>query len=176
MDIDYEDLACFIQHPDICIDWLVKLVKTLHTTLHSPLITISPLAPWYSPRVYDRAFLKLNEKVGDIISWFNIQYYNQGNDAYTDCNSLFTDTSSKSDYTSKTSVAALIEAGLDPNKIVIGKPATRADASNGFMDDHVLADCLREFPRAGELGGLMKWQFKNDPKSELISIAADGFE
>ncbi|KAI9783740.1 MAG: hypothetical protein M1816_001176 [Peltula sp. TS41687] len=174
VDIDYEDTACFNNNPDTCVDWLTQLVDRLYKKLDTGIITMSPLAPWFSDVKYKRAFVNLQKRLGYQISWYNIQYYNEPN-KYTDCHSLLRETSPRSDITSRTSVQALIDAGVNPSKIVIGKPATRADATYGYMDDNELAKCLKNFPTAKELGGLMKWQYKSDPSGKAIWSAAQGF-
>ena len=71
---------------------------------------------------------------------------------YDDCNSLLTQSKTK------TSVFEIAKAGVDQNKIVIGKPATAADASNGFVETSTLAQCVSQAKGKGWNGGVMVWQ------------------
>jgi hypothetical protein len=41
-----------------------------------------------------------------------------------------------------TSVFQIAEAGVTLDKLVIGKPATTADATNGYMNTSLLAECV----------------------------------
>ena len=173
VDVNFEDFNCFNSNPEVCIDWIVTLVEELHAKLARAIITLAPVAPWFSTHSYNGAWLKIHERIKDKVAWYNIQYYNQGVNSYTDCNSLFTDTESRSNLTSQTSVAALIAAGVEPGKIVVGKPSTPSDALNGYVDANTLAQYLREFPGTRDLGGLMTWQLKND--TSWISNAFKGF-
>ena len=59
---------------------------------------------------------------------------------YTTCEGLLTQSSST---WPKTSVFEIVASGVSANKLVIGKPATTKDATNGFMDTTTLVGCLQ---------------------------------
>jgi hypothetical protein len=42
------------------------------------------------------------------------------------------------------SVFEIAKSGVNVNKLVIGKPATTADASNGYIDPATLATCISQ--------------------------------
>ena len=84
-----------------------------------------------------------------------MQFYNQGASEYTDCTGLLT---SSGGTFPGTSVFEIASAGIDLNKIVIGKPASAADASNGYMDTSTLASCVAEAQGKGWNAGVMTWE------------------
>lgn len=63
----------------------------------------------------------------------------EGSSEYTTCAGLLTASSS---VWPNTAVFQLAANGVALNKIVIGKPATAADATNGFVSTSTLASCL----------------------------------
>ena len=85
-----------------------------------------------------------------------MQFYNQG--LYGDCTSLLT--SSGGAYPG-TSVFEIPKHGIPLNKIVIGKPATGSDGSNGIMSPAALGQCVKKAKAKGWNGGVMAFQFPN---------------
>ena len=69
---------------------------------------------------------------------------------YTDCDGLMTKSGSSEP---KTSVMEIANAGVDLNKIVIGKPGEASDADNGFIDPSQLANCVQQGKAKGWAGG-----------------------
>ena len=71
---------------------------------------------------------------------------------YNDCNSLITSAGG----------SALLEIpknGPELNKLVIGKPGTAADVTNGgFIDPATLATCVQQAVAAGWNAGVMAFQ------------------
>lgn len=42
------------------------------------ILTHAPVAPWFSPGKYKNgAYLTVNQKVGNLTDWYNIQFYNR---------------------------------------------------------------------------------------------------
>lgn len=42
------------------------------------ILTHAPLAPWFTPTMYSGGgYLKIHQTVGNLIDWYNIQYYNR---------------------------------------------------------------------------------------------------
>lgn len=60
--------------------WLITYTRTLRNALPSGqyFCTHAPVAPWFSPMYTAGAYRKVNEDVGDLIDWYNVQFYNQG--------------------------------------------------------------------------------------------------
>jgi chitinase len=139
--------------------WLAKFTKQLR--VHLPkgkyILTHAPVAPWFSPGKYSSgAYTKVHKTVGDSIDWYNIQFYNQGTE-YTTCEGLITASSSAAP---KTAILELIKSGIPADKIVLGKPATAADTTTGFVEPATLAKCVAQGAKAGWKGGISAWQVR----------------
>lgn len=65
---------------------------------------------------------------------------------YTDCEGLLTKSGSSFP---NTAVMQLADAGVDLNKIVIGKPGIASDASDGFLSTSTLASCVKQAQAKG---------------------------
>jgi chitinase len=124
-DVDYEDMAAMNKQDGSAEKWLVDFTKALRAKLPSPkyIITHAPVAPWFSPDKYKTgAYLTVDKQVGSMIDWYNLQFYNQGTSEYTDCAGLFDKSSSA---WPKSSVFEIAASGVNLNKLVVGKPATK---------------------------------------------------
>ncbi|KAL1701928.1 hypothetical protein EV121DRAFT_282305 [Schizophyllum commune] len=91
-------------------------------------------------------YLAVNEKVGDLIGWNNIQLYNQGSTEYTSCYSLPNTSSST---WPESALFEIITNNVDADKLVIGKPATSGDAKYEYIALETLAECLQSAKAAG---------------------------
>ncbi|KAH8109501.1 chitinase [Phellopilus nigrolimitatus] len=75
IDVDYEDLAAMNAGDG----------KAGGLPQGQYILTHAPLAPWFSTQGFKSgAYLTVNKNVGDMIDWYNIQFYNQNE--YNDCN------------------------------------------------------------------------------------------
>lgn len=54
-----------------------------------------------------------------------------------------------------TALFQIAASGVSENKLIIGKPATAADASNGYVDPGTLATCVSQAVTKGWKGGVM---------------------
>ncbi|EJC98494.1 chitinase [Fomitiporia mediterranea MF3/22] len=170
IDVDYEDLTAMNAGDGKAEAWLATFTKTLRGQLPQGkyIITHAPLPPWFNSETYKGGgYVKVNKEVGNMIDWYNLQFYNDND--YTDCNSLLT--SSKT----KTSLFEIAKTGVDQNKLVLGKPATSADASNGFMDTKTLAGCVKQAKGKGWEGGVMVWQYPNANSQWIKDVRGDAF-
>lgn len=70
----------------------------------------------------------------------------EGTSEYTTCGGLLTSSSSTWPESALFQIAA---SGISLDKLVIGKPATTGDASNGFMSTSTLATCLQQAKAQG---------------------------
>ena len=84
-----------------------------------------------------------------------MQFYNQG--LYGDCTGLLTKSGGAFP---GSSLFEIPKNGIPLNKLVIGKPATAADASNGFMDPATLGSCVKQAKAKGWNAGVMVWQVR----------------
>uniref|UniRef100_A0A8H7XUS7 chitinase n=1 Tax=Psilocybe cubensis TaxID=181762 RepID=A0A8H7XUS7_PSICU len=170
IDVDYEDFNAFAAGDGKAEAWLISFTKQLRTQLPQGtyLLTHAPVAPWFSPTQWGGGgYLKVHSSVGSLIDWYNIQFYNQGASEYTTCANLLT---TSSNTWPKTAVFQIAANGVPLEKIVIGKPATSSDASNGFMSTSTLASCLQQAKNNGWTGGAMVWQYPKATSSWITAV------
>ncbi|PPR08139.1 hypothetical protein CVT24_012353 [Panaeolus cyanescens] len=161
IDVDYEDINAFYAGDGRAEQLRVKLPQGKYLLSHAP------LAPWFSPKKWaGGGYVKVHNAVGNLIDFYNVQYYNQGDTEYTNCTTLLTASSST---WPQTAVFQLVSSGIPASKIVIGKPATKADGTNAWVSASVMADCLRQAKKQGWNGGVMAWEY---PRANSTWIAA----
>jgi chitinase len=174
VDVDYEDLNAMNAQNGFAETWLTTFTETLRETLPQGqyILTHAPVAPWFSTKYASGAYLAVNKHVGSLIDWYNIQFYNQGTSEYTTCSGLFTKSSSTWPDTSVFQIAA---AGVTLEKLVIGKPATSADASNGYMSTSILAQCVENAYQEGWDAGVMVWEFPDAAAAWIEAVRSFAF-
>ncbi|KZP07837.1 carbohydrate-binding module family 5 protein [Athelia psychrophila] len=176
VDVDFEDLAAFNGGTGSAENWLITFTTELRSLLPAGqyIISHAPLAPWFqpSPRWGGGGFLKVDSSVGSLIDFYNVQFYNQGTSEYTDCAGLLTTSSSAWPNTALFQIAA---SGVSQNKLVIGKPATAADASNGYVDPATLATCVSTAVSKGWNGGIMVWQWPDAESAWIEQVRGTAF-
>lgn len=149
VDVDYEDLDGFNSGSGASETWLINFTKALRAQLPQGqyIITHAPLAPWFTPNRWGGGgYLKVHQEVGSLIDWYNIQFYNQGVSEYTTCDGLFNTASAA---WPQSAALQIVAAGVPAEKVVVGKPGTAADASNGFVDPGTLAGCVSSAKSTG---------------------------
>ncbi|KAI1792629.1 glycoside hydrolase [Ganoderma leucocontextum] len=158
IDVDYEDLQAMNKGDGAAEKWVSTFTQTLRKTLPKGqyILTHAPLAPWLAPshQFAAGAYVKINKNVGSLIDWYNVQFYNQG--LYGDCQGLL---HSSGGAFPGSSLFEIPKHGIPLNKLVIGKPATAADASNGYMSPAQLGTCVKQAKAKGWNGGVMVWQY-----------------
>ncbi|KAI8620879.1 glycoside hydrolase superfamily [Chytriomyces sp. MP71] len=168
-DVDWEDSAAFQNGTGEA--WLITFTITLRKLLPSPKYAIShaPQAPYFvnDKKIYPNgAYLTVDKKAGSAIDWYNVQFYNQGDNRYDTCTTLLNTSGGPFPGTSIFEINAL---GVDLNKLVIGKPIATAGVSNtGLMDVGALAACLVQAKGKGWRAGVMGWQLSLDPEGAWI--------
>ena len=97
-------------------------------------------------------------QVGNLIDFYNIQFYNQVTTRYDTYQTLFEASDGGSP---GTAVRQILEKGIPLSQIVVGKPITKAGAANtGFVPMDQLADIFRTAKSRGILPrGFMGWQW-----------------
>ncbi|PFH51774.1 glycoside hydrolase family 18 protein [Amanita thiersii Skay4041] len=149
IDVDYEDFGAFNAGNGNAEVWLISFTQALRAQLPQGqyILTHAPVAPWFTPNRWGGGgYLAVHNAVGSLIDWYNVQFYNQGVSEYTTCNNLLFTSSST---WPKSSVLEIGASGVPLSKIVIGKPASTGDASNGYMDPSTLASCLQQAKSRG---------------------------
>lgn len=169
IDVDYEDFDAV--SAGTAADWLATFTKALRQSLPAGqyLISHAPVAPWFSPSL-GGPYLDVHKQVGSLIDFYNVQFYNQGT-AYTTCDGLL---NSAPDFPG-TSIFELEKAGIDLDKIVLGKPAVSGDAETGFIDTQTLAQCVSQGANKGWKGGVMVWQYPHADSSWIKTVRGSTF-
>ncbi|KAI8613809.1 glycoside hydrolase superfamily [Chytriomyces sp. MP71] len=161
VDVDYEDEKALNGNGGEA--WLITFTTELRALLPRPyIITHAPQGPHFSLAQFPSGgYVKVDQAVGDLIDWYNVQFYNQGATAYSTCEDLLF--YSKSEYTAKTSVFEINQyLGIPLEKLVIGKPVTSDGAGDGYMDPATLAGCLSQAVAKGWNAGAMGWRYGLD--------------
>ncbi|WWC92982.1 uncharacterized protein L201_007946 [Kwoniella dendrophila CBS 6074] len=169
VDIDYEDMPAM--NSAKAVAWLVTFQKELRRQLPAPyIISHAPVAPWFtSANDYsDGAYTAIHQQTGDGIDFYNIQFYNQGQGVYEDCNSLLFN--SGNDWPSTSVFEINSSAGLPLDKIVIGKPLDEGAAANGFVDPSILHKCVSQAQAKGWNAGVMFWEWTSSAPSVMGTV------
>ncbi|EJD39829.1 glycoside hydrolase [Auricularia subglabra TFB-10046 SS5] len=149
-----DDLGAFDR--GIAEDWIATFTKELRGYLPSPdyIITYAPLAPWFMKgRWPGGGWLKVHETVGDLIDWYNIQFYNQEASRYDTCETLLHESDG---WFTGTSIFEIADNGVPLSKL----PGDERDATNtGYMHPADLGVCVTEAAKEGWDGGIMAWQW-----------------
>lgn len=174
VDIDYEDFNAMNAENGSAETWLTTFTKALRAKLPQGqyILTHAPVAPWFSTSYTSGAYLTVNKNVGSLIDWYNVQFYNQGTSEYTTCTGLLTKSSST---WPKTSLFQIAAAGVSLDKLVIGKPATSSDASNGYMSTTLLAQCVDTAYQQGWDAGVMVWEFPDAAAAWIKAVRSLAF-
>lgn len=171
VDIDYEDMTAM--NNDQAESWLVSFQAELRRQLPAPyLISHAPVAPWFtSANAYPSgAYVKVHQETGTGIDFYNIQFYNQGDGVYGDCNTLVYKSGGSWPSTSVMEINSY--AGVPLDKIVIGKPLDSGDAANGYIDAATLSKCAAEAQTQGWNGGVMFWEWADHAPSLMATVLA----
>ncbi|KAG9312462.1 glycoside hydrolase family 18 protein [Chiua virens] len=164
IDVDYEDLQSFNGPGGKAESWLITFTRQLRRNLPQGqfILTHAPVAPWFAPNRWSGGgYLAVNKQVGSLIDWV------KGASEYTTCPGLLTASSSAWPQTALFQIAA---NGVSLNKLVIGKPATQPDATNGFMSPSTLASCASQARKRGWNGGVMVWQWPHATSSWISTV------
>ncbi|KAF9266951.1 glycoside hydrolase [Marasmius fiardii PR-910] len=169
VDIDYEDFNAMNAGNGSAEKWLADFTRQMRNQLPQGqfILTHAPVAPWFSPEKFNnQAYLAVHASVGNLIDWYNVQFYNQGTSEYTTCDGLLTKSSATWPHSSLFEIAQHVPL----SKLVIGKPATQGDASNGFMTTSLLASCLQQAKGKGWSAGAMVWEFPDAAASWIQAV------
>jgi len=175
VDVDYEDFTAFNAGDGKAEDWIISFTTKLRSLLPQGkyIITHAPVAPWFAPNVWGGGgYLKVHEKVGSLIDWYNIQFYNQGAKEYVTCSGLLAESSSQWPQTALFQIAA---NGVPLEKLVLGKPATNTSASDGYMEPSTLAGCLETAKGGGWSAGVSVWEFPGAAASWIKTVRSSSW-
>lgn len=173
VDIDYEDFAAFDAGTGAAEQWLGNFTTQLRTQLPQGqyILTHAPVAPWFSPNMWGGGgYLWIDSVVGSLIDWYNVQFYNQGTTEYTTCDGLLYNSSSS---WPQSALFQIADNGISLDKLVIGKPATAAQATNGYVDPSLLATCVSLAYDGGWDAGVMVWEYPYANSAWIATVLAD---
>ncbi len=190
VDLDYEDNAAM--ESGTSVPWLVEMTNAMLKKFKASgkryIILHAPQAPYFMDGKYPENYIALHNSelydgstMGDHIDGYLVQFYNQGTSEYDDYESLFEEANG---WALGTAVQQIADKGIPMRKISVGKPVTPQDAANtGYVPPDELAAIFREARQPGapwsrirRVGGVMGWQFINDPEGEWIAGAKDAIE
>lgn len=176
IDVDYEDTTAMNKGDGKAEQWIIDFTTALRTELPQGqyILTHAPMAPWMgtNPLWKSGAYVTVNKQVGSLIDWYNTQFYNQGPDEYTTCAGLLTTSSSNNP---ESSVFEIQANGFELNKLVIGKPGSTADASNGQMSTSTLAQCVSQAKGMGWNAGVMSWEYPDANSAWISAVRSSAF-
>jgi len=153
------------------LEWIIALTSTAIAAFYqasgkTPIITHAPQAPYFTDWVAggaSRNYIAVEQHFGAQISWYNVQFYNQGCDnpttgvcCYTTAAGLATHSASDCTAFPGSSVAEITAAGIPAHKIVIGKPMTTGDQYGG---GGYVANGIAPLIGTTPYGGVMAWQW-----------------
>ncbi|KAG1897875.1 glycoside hydrolase family 18 protein [Suillus fuscotomentosus] len=167
------DFAAFDAGTGAAEQWLGNFTTQLRTQLPQGqyILTHAPVAPWFSPDMWGGGgYLWVNSAVGDMIDWYNVQFYNQGTTEYTTCDGLLYNSSTT---WPESALFQIADSGVPLDKLVIGKPATAAQATNGYIDPSLLASCVSSAYASGWNGGVMVWEYPYAESSWIATVRGD---
>jgi len=185
VDIDWEDFNSLLEGPNAesgkAEKWLVDFTTELRKQLPQGqyYLTHAPVAPWFTTnttRYPAGAYRAVQTQVGDLIDWYNVQFYNQGSD-YISCPTLLTRSASGEFHnTSLFEIADVKNAGVDLDKLVIGKPTVAGDATNGFLNLTTLSTCLAQAKAQSWDAGVFLWEYHPDSSvSGIETVRSQSF-
>lgn len=173
IDIDWEDDDAMNKADGSAETWLVTFTKELRAQLPQGqyILTHAPQAPWLSTGTQwnDKAYVTVNQEVGSMIDWYNVQWYSQGPGEYETCDKLINDSGSTNP---NSALFQVVSHGFDVQKLVIGKPATLTSASNGYIDPATLAGCLPQAINKGWSAGIMVWEYQTGVVDFISKVRA----
>ncbi|KAF5350237.1 hypothetical protein D9758_007838 [Tetrapyrgos nigripes] len=170
-----QDFNAFNAQDGSAENWLSTFTTAIRAQLPQGqfIVTHAPVAPWFSTAKFPRGYTEVHKNVGNLIDWYNLQFYNQGTTEYTTCDGLLTTSSATWPNSALFQIAS--NSGVPLDKLVIGKPATSGDANNGFIDPSTLATCANQAKSQGWNGGVMVWEYPDATASWIQSVRALAF-
>lgn len=172
VDIDWEDTPAF--NKGVGEDWLITLTKELYRLLPAgSIITHAPQSPYFSPGLYPKnAYLTVDQQVGSMISFYNVQFYNQGVGMYDSAQGLF---NVSGGWAPQSSINEIIASGVPSHKVILGKPAQTSDGNNGWMSAADLNKAIVDnYAYNGWNAGIMFWQFIHDLDGSFCNAVGAG--
>lgn len=160
--------------------WIIECTKAARAVLPKGkyYLTHAPQAPYFigKPFYKNGGYVTVHEAVGDLIDWYNIQFYNQGDTTYDSYEELFLNSTGTFNNTAVRNIMEVVGT-KNMDMVVIGKPVKTSDASNtGWVNPGDLGRwAARANAEFGWDAGVMTWQYPSDPKGEYVLDYNQGF-
>jgi chitinase len=157
IDIDFEDSDAFTGKSGYDgVTFLSELTTRLYQNLPpGSIITHAPQTPyWDKNSLYRAAYYQFHSQVGDLVSWYNNQFYN--NPRYD------------ADAAAKVASYLMVAGEIGPTKLLMGVSIDPKDEGAITLDDmtqNVIMPLQAQFPPTPQLiefGGVMTWEFAFD--------------
>jgi hypothetical protein len=155
-----------------CATFIGNVCKELKTLNPNCMISHAPQTPYFYSR-YGNVYNLIYNNYNQYFDWFNIQMYNNGEQNTFE--QIFIQSATTN--APKTSVTELMEAGIDPSYIVIGK-SVGGTASTGYVPFPTLTTIVEQAFSTPSLsawtssGGEMIWLYDsqnlNDSNNALL--------
>ncbi|KAH9940688.1 glycoside hydrolase [Amylocystis lapponica] len=184
IDVDYEDFDAIDKSDGAAEKWVSDFTTALRKDLPQGqyILTHAPIAPWFSKNdeFTAGAYHTVDKNVGDLIDWYNVQFYNRVNslDAYRGFKGVHHVRHAAEQVGGDYPNSALFQiaaAGIDVNKLLIGKPANSGDADDGFIDPKTLAGCVEQAKNKNWNAGVMVWEFPDAAASWIQTVRSQAF-
>jgi len=176
-DVDYEDNDAMNQGRAEA--WLISFTQQLRKQLpreQGYIISHAPQAPYFlgKPNYPNGAYITIDQAVGNLIDFYNVQFYNQGSSDYTTYQTLFQQADG---WSPNTAVFQIHSKGIPLERIVVGKPITQADADNtGYVPMDQLQGIISQAARSTSWRtGVMGWEFVHDNNGDWSKKMASAF-
>ena len=174
VDLDYEDNGAM--EAGTGEPWLIACTQKLRELLPTPyIISHAPQAPYFmgTSKYPNGGYLKVNQEVGNLIDFYNIQFYNQDSSKYDTYQSLF---NVSDGWAANTAVKQIAANNVDKTKLVVGKGVKPEDYFNtGYVPVNDLATYLKQGVTDGFSAGFMGWQFSSDSTGSWSETLAASF-
>lgn len=152
------------------INWCVNITRGAAEGFGSgAILTHAPQSPYFGPVGSSNTwagpsggYTAVYNELSDILSFFNVQFYNQGSSCYESYDSLFNNGGGDCGLPGS-SVAEINKAGVPLDKIVVGKPVHSGDAGDGYVDPSTLHNWFQQAQSSlGWNAGIMGWEWTDD--------------
>jgi len=153
------------------IDWCANITKgALNGFGNGAILTHAPQSPYFGPVGATNTwagpsggYTAVYNAVKDILTFFNVQFYNQGSGCYESYDSLFMNGGGGSCGLPGSSVIEINKAGVAMDAIVVGKPVHQNDAGDGYVDAATLHSWFQQANSSlGWNAGIMGWEWTDD--------------
>lgn len=143
--------------------WLVDATREAKTVFPNAILSHAPQAPYFTDS-FSSNYLDVHKQAGNLIDFYNIQFYNQGGSRYDTYQTLF---EVSDGWSTGTAVRQILQKGIPISHIVVGKPVTAKGVGNtGFVPMNQLANFFQTARMNSILPrGFMGWQWYLDIKN-----------